>query len=103
MNEYALMLNMFEYTWINRVLNMPEFWLCLIQHIASGHSTDYCTVIETELYSEHHQTFKVEHFAKIRMPEYRCTTSNSQGRGGFVELGHFDKHFIKNTKKDPTG
>ena len=25
-----------------------------------------------------------------------------QGRGGFVEPGHFDKHFVKNTrKKDP--
>ena len=28
---------------------------------------------------------------------------NFQGRGGFVELGHFDKLFIKNTgKKSPT-
>ena len=27
-----------------------------------------------------------------------------QDRGGFVELGHFDKHFVKNTqKKDPAG
>ena len=24
-----------------------------------------------------------------------------QGRGGFVELGHFDKLFVKNTKKAP--
>ena len=24
-----------------------------------------------------------------------------QGRGGFVELGHFDKLFVKNTKKSP--
>ena len=22
-----------------------------------------------------------------------------QDRGGFVKLGHFDKHFVKNTKK----
>ena len=22
-----------------------------------------------------------------------------QGRGGFVELGHFNKHFLKNTRK----
>ena len=28
----------------------------------------------------------------------------SQGRGGFVELGHFDKHFVKNArKKGPAG
>ena len=27
-----------------------------------------------------------------------------QGRGGFVELAHFDKHFVKNTrKKGPAG
>ena len=27
-----------------------------------------------------------------------------QGRGGFVKLGHFDKHFVKNLiKKGPTG
>ena len=24
---------------------------------------------------------------------------NFQGRGGFVEIGHFDKHFVKNTRK----
>ena len=24
-----------------------------------------------------------------------------QGKGGFVELEHFDKHFVKNTKKMP--
>ena len=23
-----------------------------------------------------------------------------QGRGGFVELGHFNKHFVKNTRKN---
>ena len=23
-----------------------------------------------------------------------------QGRGGFVELGHFNKHFVKNTIKN---
>ena len=27
------------------------------------------------------------------------TTRNFQGRGGFVELGHFDKHFVKNARK----
>ena len=27
-----------------------------------------------------------------------------QGRGGFAELGYFDKHFVKNTrKKGPVG
>ena len=26
-----------------------------------------------------------------------------QGRGGFVELGHFDQLFVKNTKKGSAG
>ena len=26
-----------------------------------------------------------------------------QGKRGFVELDHFDKNFVKNTKKDPAG
>ena len=26
-----------------------------------------------------------------------------QGRGGFVELGHFHKHFAKNARKDLVG
>ena len=36
------------------------------------------------------------------MPECRRTTRNFQGRGSFVELGHFDKHFVKNTSKKTT-
>ena len=26
-------------------------------------------------------------------------TFQASGGGGFVELGHFDKHFVKNTRK----
>ena len=38
----------------------------------------------------------------IIMPECGCATRNIQGRGDFVELGHFD--FVKNTRgKDSTG
>ena len=46
----------------------------------------------------------IERLAKRSMPECRCTTRLFQGRRGrFVELGHFDKLFIKNTRKrDPT-
>ena len=39
--------------------------------------------------------------------KYSCprrATRNFQGRGGFVKLGHFDKHFIKKSrKKAPQG
>ena len=34
----------------------------------------------------------------------RRATRNFQGREGFVEFGHLDKHFVKNTKKEgPAG
>ena len=29
----------------------------------------------------------------------RCATRHFQGRGGFVKLGHFDKHLIKKSRK----
>ena len=101
-----------EYDWIcrhilekkNRVPNMPEFWMSLMQYIVYGHCTNYWAVIETETYSEHCQTFKTERSAKIIIPECTCATRNFSGqwkRGALVELGHFDKHFVKNKKKKP--
>ena len=39
----------------------------------------------------------------IKGSDYRCITGAqpeiSQGRGGFVKLEHFDKHFIKKSRK----
>ena len=41
--------------------------------------------------------FQIKRFAKRIMPECRCATRNFSGQEeGFVELGHVDKHFIKN-------
>ena len=34
----------------NRVLNMPEFWMCLMQCIELGHCTNYWVVIETDVF-----------------------------------------------------
>ena len=49
-------------------------------------------------YSKHCQTFKMEHFVKIIMPECWYATRNfSEQEEGLVELGHFDKCFVKNT------
>ena len=66
------------------------------------------------MYSKYCQTFKIERFAKRTMSERRCTTINFSvlgvgwggggggggggGVGGFVEVGHFDKHSVKNKK-----
>ena len=33
------------------------------------------------------------------MPECRRTTGGFRVKEGFVEIGHFDKRFIKNTSK----
>ena len=49
--------------------------------------------------------FKMERFAKRKMPECRCATRKFSGQGGmFVEQRHFDEDFVKNTRKrGPTG
>ena len=73
-------MNMSVYIWKNRVLNMPDFWTCLTQNII------YKVFVQiTEQLSKvqvHNQKF----FRTCRV-------------GGFAELGHFDKHFVKNTRK----
>ena len=48
---------------------MPEFCMCLMQYIAKGHCTNYLEVIETDAYSEHCQTFKMERFAERILSE----------------------------------
>ena len=66
------------------VLNMPEFW------------TNYWAVIETYIQN-------TDKHLRWSVLQYRCPTSNFQVREGrFVELGCFDKDFVKNTgKRDP--
>ena len=50
--------------------------------------------------SEHCQTFKMTDFAKTIMLECNHIARNFSGlERDFVELGKFDKHFTKNTKK----
>ena len=96
-------LNNAEYDWIcwympekTRVLNMPElFWMCLMQYIAEGHCTNYWAVTQTETYSGHCQTFKMERSAKKIMP---VQPKNFQGREG-CGTGYIDKHFVRNTRK----
>ena len=41
----------------------------------------------------------MERFTKALVPEWRRATISFQGRGNLVELGHFDKNFVKNTSK----
>ena len=68
-----------KHTWINRVLNMPEFWMCLMQYIVC--STQYMMQSLYKLLSNypnrcilrHCQTFKIERFAKTIVPECRHT------------------------------
>ena len=39
-------------------------------------------------------------FTKVSTKEYfHAQPKIFQGRGGFMELGHFDKHFVKNKRK----
>ena len=90
-----------EKTEYHRILNVS------VQYIAHGNCTNYWAVIETDMYSKYCQTFKIERFAKRTMSECRCKTINFSvlgvggwggGGGGFVEVGHFDKHSVKNKR-----
>ena len=84
-----------EYTWINRVLNMPEYVWCIRYAVPYGHCTSYWAVVEAEAYSEYCHTFKMEHFAKTIVPECIHVTRSLQGRGSLMKLGHFNKHFAE--------
>ena len=35
----------------------------------------------------------------VSLPHAGAQPEIFQGRGSFMELGHFDKHFVKNTRK----
>ena len=101
MCEYALvMLNMMEYAKIyplhlkNTVLNaiIIENVSDKVQSIKSPYNFQNRCVQKTL------KTSKMDCFAKKTMPEWRCATRYFSGQGD-VELGHFDKHFVKNTRK----
>ena len=81
---------MSAYTWKDRVLNMLEFWICLMQYIVEGYCTNYWIVIDTKVYPEHCQTFKMERFAKTIIPECRCAPGIFKGRKGEGVCGHFE-------------
>ena len=69
-------------------MNMPnnaEYARILNVSDAVGHCTNYWEVIETDMYSKQPEFFRAEGWV-------------------FVELGHFDKHFVKNAQKvEPVG
>ena len=79
--------------------------MCLMQYIAQDHCTNYRADIETETYLKHCQTFKMECFVKRIMCECSCTNRNFSGLGSgtFVELQHFNKDFVKSTRKRDPG
>ena len=78
---------------------MPE--LFILNMSDTVHSIQYIEVtvqfveqLPRQTYLEHCKTFEMKRFAK------RITCNQKYFRaGGIVELGHFDKHFVKNTRK----
>ena len=67
------------YTWKNGVLDVPQFWMCLMQYLVFIN----WAVIETETYSVHRLTFKMKRRYIL------CAGA----------LRHIDKFFVKNTRK----
>ena len=91
--DYALMS---QYAWI--CINNAEFYrICwhipektagyarILNVSDAVHSTSRCTnywvVTQTETYSEHSQTFKMERFAKRMRNERRCAAGHFSGQG----------------------
>ena len=81
---------------------MPEFCVCLMWYIAQGHCTNYWAVIETGVYSENCETFKMGFFAKRIVPECWYAIKSFQGRGGFMGLEPFNKFSSKTKQKNYT-
>ena len=90
MRQYVLIvLNMLVYA---RILNVSD----AVHSIRS-----LCKLMSN---NRDRDVFRTLHFAKRIMPECRRTAKIFQGRESFVELGHFNKHFVKNTRiKTPAG
>ena len=107
MSQYEwIYLNNAEYDWICRLTpEKTECWICqnyseCVWCTAEHKVTEFTEQLPRQTYSEHCQTFKIKRFSKRIMPESRCSTRNFSGQEeGFVELGHFDKHFIKKTTR----
>ena len=110
-SEYALIksqdewicFNNADYDWIcRRITEKTECWICQNYYeciwCSTKHKvTEFIEQLPTQTYSEYCQTFKTKRFAKRMMPECRWATRHFSGwEEGFVELGHFDKHLIKN-------
>ena len=78
---------------------MVRLWICKSNKV----TVQITKQLPRQTYSEHCQPFKMERFANRIMPKCICATRNFLGQGGgaerFVELGHFDKDLIKNTRK----
>ena len=80
---------------------MPEFWMCLMQYILQGHCTNYWAVIKRIGVFRTLSNIWDGCFAERIMPKCTCITKNVSGQrgGGFVELGDFNKHFVKTPRK----
>ena len=92
MREYALiMLNIFEYA-------------CIYLNEQSSNNVRILNVSDVVLSIR--SIYKLQSSYRERNVNQKpgAQPKMFQGRGGFVELGHFDKHFVKNTrKKGPAG
>ena len=111
-SEYDLMtsqyvwtcLNNAEYGWICwHIPETTECWICQNSECVWCIIWHKVTVKVTEQLSRHCQTYKMKRFAKRIMVECGCSTKRFSGETGagrsFVKLGHFDKDFVKDTRK----
>ena len=94
-----------EYDWIYRHIpgkNSAEYaWILNVSDAVHNITVQITEQLSRQRYSEHCQTFKMECFSKKNNAWGQMCNQKlfRTGGGRFVKLGHFDKHFIKNTRK----
>ena len=90
------------------LIQVPFLLLILNKNDNDEHveSHDIFIPFKDRIYSKQgsHISYLFGTWTLVLFPHAGAQPEIFQGRGGFVELGHFDKHFVKNTrKKDPAG
>ena len=90
--------NMIEYTWKKQSAKYARIILNVSDVVHNIRSLNLLSSFRDRCIQNTAQICKIKRFAKRIMPECRWATRNFSGhKEGFVEIGHFDKHFIKNT------
>ena len=91
-SEFDRVLNMQK---LHRVLNMPRYdWICLNRTWICLNMSE--VMLKDRLLNMYHIIHSARLLYKLMITYWKIGLFTTQ----VVELGHFNKHFVKNTRKD---